>query len=136
MSDRAALSASLLALLVLLSSPAWAGDDWSFVAGRYAVNADDCKVIAAGKPFSKEWVEGISEEVLTKEGITSARETHCKFRGSSKSGDGKWTVKADCEEMGEAEPYELAVEASGDGAVAILSEDMFGPEPLKFQKCD
>ena len=87
-----------------------------------------------GKPFSKELVGAISQEVLTQEGITSPREVHCKFRSSAAVGTG-WTVKADCEEMGEASPAEIAVTAEADGSLAIVSEDVYGPEPLVFKQC-
>jgi hypothetical protein len=72
--------------------------------------------------------------VLTPEGITSPREVHCKFRSSAAAGTG-WMVKADCEEMGEASPAELAVTAEADGSLAIVSEDVYGPEPLVFKQC-
>ena len=41
------------------------------IAGKYALDAEDCKLLATGKPFSKELVGAISQEVLTPEGITS-----------------------------------------------------------------
>jgi hypothetical protein len=44
-------------------------------------------------------------------------------------------VKADCEELGEASPYELTVTANPDGSLAVLSEDVYGPESQTFQLC-
>lgn len=117
-----------------LSSPANAADDWSFIAGKYALDPADCKLVQTAAPFSKELVEGLSQEVLTREGITSPREVHCKFRSSAAAAKG-WTVKADCEEMGEASPYDLAVTANADGSLAVLSEDVYGPEPQMFLLC-
>ena len=109
-------------------------DDFSFIAGKYALAPEDCKPLENGKPFSKQLVGALSQEVLTKEGITSPREVHCKFRSSSVAEKG-WTVKADCEELGEASPAELAVVANADGSLAITSEDIYGPEALIFKKC-
>lgn len=114
-------------------SPAHAADDWSFIAGQYAIEADDCKLVAKGSPFSKELLNEISREVLTREGITSPREVHCKFRSSTRAESG-WTVKADCEEMGEVSQDELAVTANSDGSLIVTSEDVYGP-PLTFLKC-
>lgn len=128
------LALILLASVLGLSSPAGAADDWSYIAGTYALNTDDCKAAATAKPFSKELVEALSQEVLTREGITSPREVHCKFRSSAAAEKG-WTVKADCEEMGEASPAELAVTANADGSLAVLSEDIYGPEPQMFLPC-
>ena len=122
-----------LAAALAASTPARA-EDFSFIAGKYALDLEDCKLLGKGKPFSKELVGAISQEVLTTEGITSPREVHCKFRSSSAADNG-WTVKADCEEMGAAEPYELAVTAAGEGSLAVVSEDVYGPEPLVFKQC-
>jgi hypothetical protein len=124
----------MLATSVLASFPARAADDWSFIAGKYALDPADCKLAGTATPFSKELVEGLSQEVLAREGITSPREVHCKFRSSAKTEKG-WSVKADCEEMGEAAPYDLAVTANADGSVAVLSEDVYGPEALIFLPC-
>ena len=125
---------SVLALVLATSMPVRAADDFNFIAGKYASNAEDCQLLGKGKPFSKELVGAISQEVLTPEGITSPREVHCKFRSSTAAGQG-WTVKADCEEMGDASPAELAVTANADGSLAIVSEDIYGPEPLVFKQC-
>ena len=124
----------VLAAVLATLMPVRAADDFSFIAGKYALDAEDCKLLATGKPFSKELVGAISQEVLTPEGITSPREVHCKFRSSAAAGQG-WTVKGDCEEMGEASPAELAVTANADGSLAIVSEDVYGPEPLVFKQC-
>jgi hypothetical protein len=121
-------------IAALLSPPAAAADDWSFIAGRYALDAKDCGPLAKGEPFSKNLVSALAQEVLTREGITSPREVHCKFRSAAKTENG-WTVKADCEEMGESSPAELAVTAGPDGSLAVLNEDVYGPEPQKFQLC-
>jgi hypothetical protein len=126
--------AFVLAALVVMPAPARSADDWSFIAGSYALDPADCKTIATGQPFSKEWVGALSQEVMTKEGITSPREVHCKFKSSSAADNG-WTVKADCEELGVAEAYELAVSSNADGSVAVLNEDVWGPEPIVFQLC-
>lgn len=125
---------AVVAWAFVLGAPAYPADDWSFINGKYAIEAEDCKLVAGGKPFSKALVDGIAAEVLTREGITSPRETHCKFRSSAK-GDSSWTVKADCEEMGAAESYDLAVETKDDGSISVLSEDVFGPDPLVFKPC-
>jgi hypothetical protein len=122
-----------LAAALAASTPAGA-EDFSFIAGKYALDPEDCKLLGKGKPFSKELLGAISQEVLTPEGITSPREVHCKFRSSSAADKG-WTVKADCEEMGAAESYELAVTPAVDGALAVVSEDVYGPEPLVFKQC-
>jgi hypothetical protein len=122
-----------LAAALAASAPAAAGD-FNFIAGKYALDSGDCKLLEKGKPFSKELVGSLSQEVLTPEGITSPREVHCKFRSASEAGKG-WTVKADCEEMGAAEAYELAVTPAADGALAVVSEDVYGPEPLVFKQC-
>jgi hypothetical protein len=133
---RGYLSSAALALAAALaiSTPVGA-EDFSFIAGKYALDLEDCKLLGKGKPFSKELVGAISQEVLTPEGITSPREVHCKFRSSSAAGGNGWTVKADCEEMGAAEPYELAVTEAGEGSLAVVSEDVYGPEPLVFKQC-
>ena len=126
--------ASTLMAVFIVSAPARSADDWSFIAGKYALDPADCAAAAKGKPFSKKLVEALSQEVLTQEGITSPREVHCKFR-SSAAGEKGWTVKADCEEMGEAEPYELAVTSGADGSLAVLNEDVWGPEAIIFKLC-
>jgi hypothetical protein len=133
---RRLLGIPLLTLVAVLapSAATVAADDWSFIAGTYALDPDDCKLAGSAAPFSKELVDGLSQEVLTREGITSPREVHCKFRSSEKSDTG-WKVQADCEEMGEASPAELAVTTGSDGSVSILSEDIYGPDALKFTLC-
>jgi hypothetical protein len=118
----------------LMSRPAHSEDDWSFVAGSYALDPADWATIAEGEPFSKQWVDALQAEVLTREGITSPREVHCRFRSAS-TGETGWSVQADCEELGVAEPYELAVTANADGSLAVLNEDVWGPEPMLFQLC-
>ncbi len=130
------LAIPLLTLLAVLMPGAAtvAADDWSFIAGTYALDRDDCKLATSAAPFSKELVDGLSQEVLTREGITSPREVHCKFRSAEKSESG-WKVQADCEEMGEASPAELAATTGSDGSVSIVSEDIYGPEALKFMLC-
>jgi hypothetical protein len=124
----------MLAAALMPAATTLAADDLSFIAGTYALNPDDCKLASSAAPFSKELVDGLTQEVLTREGITSPREVHCKFRSSAKTEKG-WSVKADCEEMGEAAPYDLAVTANADGSVAVLSEDVYGPEALIFLPC-
>jgi hypothetical protein len=37
--------------------------------------------------------------------------------------------------MGEASPAEIAVTAEADSSLAIVSEDVYGPEPLVFKQC-
>ncbi len=111
-----------------------AADDFSFIAGKYALDPEDCKPLAKGKPFSKELVAAVSQEVLTPEGITSPREVHCKFRSSTASEKG-WTVKADCEELGVADAYDVVVTSNADGSLAVTSEDVYGPDALIFKKC-
>jgi hypothetical protein len=126
--------ALIVAALLAVPAPARSADDWSFIAGTYALDPSDCKTVGTGKAFSKQWVDALSQEVMTKEGITSPREVHCKFKSSSAADKG-WTVKADCEELGVAEAYELAVTSNSDGSVAVLNEDVWGPEPIVFQLC-
>ena len=128
------LAVTLCVSISAMFAPARAADDFAFIAGTYALDAGDCKVAATGKPFSKELVGALSQEVLMPQGITSPREVHCKFRSAAKSESG-WTVKADCEEMGAAEPYELAVTAGADGSLAFSNEDVWGPEPQVFKPC-
>ena len=130
------LSIPLLMLVAALipAAATLAADDWSFIAGTYALDPDDCKLAGTAAPFSKELVDGLSQEVLTREGITSPREVHCKFRSAEKS-DAGWKVQADCEEMGEASPAEIAVTTGSDGSVSVLSEDVHGPDALKFTLC-
>ncbi|HEY8263964.1 MAG TPA: hypothetical protein VIG26_06355 [Methyloceanibacter sp.] len=123
-----------LTLVAIFAAPAGATDDWSFIAGNYAVDPADCATINKGKPFSKQWVEALGEDVLTQAGITSPREVHCKFRSSAKGQKG-WTVNADCEEMGEGAPYDLAVTANEDGSLAVANEDVWGPEAVVFKLC-
>jgi hypothetical protein len=123
-----------LTLAARFAVPAGAADDWSFIAGNYAVDPADCATITKGKPFSKQWVEALGQDVLTQGGITSPREVHCKFR-SSVVGDKGFVVQSDCEEMGEGSPAELIVTANPDGSLAVLSEDVYGPEPVVFQLC-
>lgn len=123
-----------LTLAAMFAVPADAADDWSFIAGNYAVDSADCATIAKGKPFSKQWVGALGEDVLTQAGITSPREVHCKFRSSEKGGQG-WTVHADCEELGEGAPYDLAVVASADGSLAVSNEDVWGPDAVVFHLC-
>ncbi len=121
----------------LLVSPAVAADDWSFVGtGKYAVSLDDCKLLAKARPFSKALVKDLSSEVLTREGITSQRETHCKFRSSQRETGGKtgWIVKAACEELGSVSQENIAIAKNADGALVVTSEEVFGP-PLTFLLC-
>jgi hypothetical protein len=121
-----------------MASPAWTADDWSFVAGRYAVSADDCKLLTNGRPFSKDLAKQIDSEVLTREGITSPRETHCRFRSSTReSGGAKWMVKAACEELGEVSPdlENVVITKNADGSLDVVAEDTFGPDALKFKLC-
>ena len=113
---------------------AFAEDDWSFIAGTYAIDPDDCKLAGTAAAFSEQLVDGLTQEVMTREGITSPREVHCKFRSAEKSDTG-WKVKSDCEEMGESGAAELAVTTAPDGTVSVLSEDIYGPDPLKFTLC-
>src|SRR5689334_17455276 len=118
---------------LVLSSPVYPADDWSFIAGKYALDPEDCKLMASAQSFSKSLAGRLSKEVLTREGITSPREVHCKFRTATpQTGAHAWTVKADCEEMGEPSPADLAVVANPDGSVAITNEDVYGPEALTF----
>ncbi len=131
---RKSLALTRCVIISAMFAPARAADDFAFIAGTYALDAGDCKVAATGKPFSKELVGALSQEVLMPQGITSPREVHCKFRSAAKSESG-WTVKADCEELGEASPAELTVTAGSDGSLAVLSEDIYGPEPQVFQPC-
>ncbi len=124
-----------LVTVVAMASPAPAADDWSFVAGKYAVSAGDCKLLAKGRPFSKALVKDLESEVLTREGITSQRETHCKFRSSARDAGGKaWTVKAACEELGSVTQEVIKVAANADGSLLVTSEDVYGP-PLTFKLC-
>jgi len=124
----------ILLITSLASVPATAADDWSFIAGTYAIEADDCKAATDHKPFSDELEEALSQDVLSREGITSPREVHCKFKGAEKAGGG-WTVKSDCEEMGEGAPYDLKVTAGSDGSLSISNEDVWGPDPQVFKLC-
>jgi len=124
----------VLLIMSLASVPVRAADDWSFVAGTYAIEAGDCKAAADHKPFSGELVEALSQDVLTREGITSPREVHCKLKGAEKA-DGGWTVKSDCEEMGEGAPYDLKVTAGSDGSLSVSNEDVWGPDPQVFKLC-
>ena len=84
----------LTAISVVLSAglatsmPVPAAEDFSFIAGKYALDPEDCKLLGKAKPFSRELVGAISQEVLTPEGITSPREVHCKFRSSAAAGKG------------------------------------------------
>jgi len=118
----------------LVCTAALAEDDWSFIAGTYAIDPDDCKLAGTAAPFSEELVDGLTQEVMTREGITSPREVHCKFRSAEKSDTG-WKVRADCEEMGESGPADLAVTTAADGSVSVLSEEVYGADPLKFTLC-
>jgi len=129
------LTVAVIALVVL--SAQRGADDWTFVAGKYAVEASDCKYIAKGQPFSKQWTKAIGAEVLTREGITSPRETHCRFKSSAKGADGKWKVRAQCEEMGAPSPdlEDVIVSKIDDSSIEVLAEDTFGPEPLAFKPC-
>ena len=124
----------MLAAALMPAAATVAADDWSFIAGTYAIDPDDCKLADSAAPFSEELADGLTQEVMTREGITSPREVHCKFRSAEKSDTG-WKVKADCEEMGEASPADLAVTTSSDGSISVLSEDVYGPSPLKFTLC-
>ena len=67
--------------------------------------------MAKGRPFTKALVKTSTGEVLTREGITSPRETHCRFRSSSKvTGEqAGWAVKAACEELGNVSQETIAV---------------------------
>jgi hypothetical protein len=131
---RTLVTAWFLIVAATMSMPAHSEDDRSFIAGSYAVDPADCATVAAGAAFSKEWVDVLGAEVLTREGITSPREVHCRFRSAS-TGENGWSVKADCEELGVAEPYELAVTAGAEGSLAVVNEDVWGPEPMLFKLC-
>ncbi len=124
----------MLVASLMSSASTLAADDWSFIAGTYALDPTDCKLAGSAAPFSKELADGLSQEVLTREGITSPREVHCKFRSAEKSDSG-WKVQADCEELGEASPAEIAVTTASDGTVSVVSEDVYGPDALKFTLC-
>ena len=41
-----------LAAALAISTPAGA-EDFSFIAGKYALDPEDCKLVGKGKPFSK-----------------------------------------------------------------------------------
>jgi hypothetical protein len=129
-----AVSAIGLGAVVVACGAALAEDDWSFIAGTYAIDPDDCKLAGSAAPFSQDLVNGLTQEVMSREGITSPREVHCKFRSAEKSASG-WKVKADCEEMGESGAADLAVTTASDGSVSVLNEDVYGPDPLKFTLC-
>ena len=128
----------ILALIavIAMASPAYPQNDWSFIKGKYAVSINDCKLLAKGRPFSKGLAKDLDSEVLTREGITSQRETHCRFRSSKKDAGAKaaWTVKAGCEELGKVSQEDLAVTANADGSLVVKSEDVFG-DPLTFLPC-
>ena len=128
------LALTLCVVISAMFAPAHAADDFAFIAGTYALDAADCKVAATGKPFSKELVGALSQDILMPAGITSPREVHCRFRSAAKSESG-WTVKADCEELGESSPSEFSVTAGSDGSLAVVSEDVYGPEPQVFKPC-
>ena len=127
--------------VVLAIAMAWgaeAADDWSFVAGKYAVSPDDCKSLASNAPFSKNLAKKIESEVLTREGITSPRETHCRFRSAARAkGSPMWTVKAACEEMGEISSNleNVKITKNTDGSLGVVAEDTFGSDPLTFKLC-
>jgi hypothetical protein len=129
-----AMSAIVLGAVLIACGASLAEDDWTFIAGTYAIDPDDCKLAGTAAPFSEELVDGLTQEVMSREGITSPREVHCKFRSAEKSGAG-WKVKANCEEGGEDGPAELTVTTGSDGTVSVLSEDIYGPDPLKFTLC-
>jgi hypothetical protein len=130
-----ALTLVLLAAGAIVTT-AYSADDWSFVAGKYAVEKGDCKHLVKGRPFSKALVKNLDGEVLTREGITSLRETHCRFRSSTKVTGEKpgWAVKAACEELGNVSQETIAVASGPDGALVVTSDDVFGP-PLTFLLC-
>ena len=137
MSSRFQILALILVSAFVMTSPAQSADDWSFVAGKkFAVAPGDCKHLARERPFSKPLVKAIDSEVLTREGITSPRETHCRFRTSQRETGGKtgWMVKAACEELGNVSQENVAIVANADGSLVVTSEDVFGP-PLTFQLC-
>ena len=129
---------TLIVLIAVASvAPTRAADDWSFITpGKYAVSLNDCKLLAKGRPFSKALVKDLESEVMTREGITSQRETHCKFRSSQRQTGGKtgWVVKAACEEMGSVSQENIAIEKNADGALIVTSEEVFGPA-LTFLLC-
>ncbi|MGH6768715.1 MAG: hypothetical protein ACRECO_06795 [Xanthobacteraceae bacterium] len=121
----------------MLVSPAQPADDWTFVAGKFAVTSGDCRHVAKGRPLSRALAKQIRSEVLTREGITSPRETHCRFRSATRAGSAKWTVKAACEELGvaSADLEDVAVTRNPDGSLDVVAQDTFGPEALKFRLC-
>jgi hypothetical protein len=122
----------------LMASGAHSADDWTFIAGKYAVSSDDCKSLASGQPLSKNLAKKLQTEVLTREGITSPRETHCRFRSAAReSGTTKWTVKAACEELGQVSPdlENVKITKNPDGSLGVVAEDTFGPDPLTFKLC-
>jgi hypothetical protein len=131
--------ALIFVVAVVLIMPAQSADDWTFVGtGKYAVSAGDCKHLAKGRPFSKALAKQLESEALTREGITSPRETHCRFRNSTREASGtKWTVKAKCEELGEASPdlENVVVTKNADGSLDVVAEETFGPDALKFKLC-
>ena len=127
-----------LALLTAAASTARSADDWSFITGRYAVSPDDCKFVLRGTPFSKALAKQIDSEVMTREGITSQRETHCRFRSSVASEPGKkWTVKAICEELGtpSPDPETIKISKNPDSTLSAIAEETFGPDALVFKLC-
>ena len=80
------------------------------------------------------WWKSCRRTSLSRQGITSPRKVHCKFKAAEKAGDG-WTVKSECEEMGEGAPYDLKVTAGSDGSLSISNEDVWGPDPQVFKLC-
>jgi hypothetical protein len=131
---RVCTSLALCLALSAILAPALGADDFAFVAGTYAMDAEDCKAAASGKAFSDELVETLTDDVMTPAGITSAQSVHCRFRSAAKSDSG-WTVKADGEDSGETTPAELKVTSNPGGALAIANEDIYGTEPQVFQLC-
>jgi len=133
MKNRSPALALTFATALLMTAPAGAADDWSFIAGKYAKDRDDCQAVKTGAPFSKDLMGNISHQVLTKEGVTDPRGLHLKFRSSTKTGDG-WTVKADCESVEGVESCDATARTDPDGSVTIVAEDMY-MGPVKLVPC-
>ena len=125
----------ILLIASLASVPATAADDWSFVAGTYAIEADDCKAAADHKPFSDELVEALSA------GCPLARGDHQPARGAlqvqrrREGGRRSGPSRPIARRWGKARLYDLKVTAGSDGSLSVSNEDVWGPDPQVFKLC-
>ena len=125
-----------LVTAIVMASPALSADDWSFVAGKYAMALKDCKLLAKGRPFSKVLVKDLDGEVLTREGITESSGNALQVPELGQGGRGESRVEGESRMRGAGQRLAGGDRRNGEcGRIARRQErGRFGP-PLTFLLC-